>query len=183
MAYHSAGIIHGDIKPQNVLVFEEGPRIVARVADFGFATCFQGHNELISMPKSEPWNAPEHHVRPVTSEQAKQMVIYSLGMLCLWLIFEAGSAIDLPIPPYTVLESGQFISFERCRSEDNLLQDWKSNGNGLIEWVCWLVNEEGQFDSSRKRNLVQIFQLTLALDPKLRSKELERLLDLLVPNR
>lgn len=33
-------IIHEDIKSQNVLAFEEKSRIVVKVANFKFATCF-----------------------------------------------------------------------------------------------------------------------------------------------
>lgn len=73
-----------------MLVFEDMSRFIAKVADFGFATCFQSHNDLISMPKSEPWNAPERHDRHIKGEQGKQMDVYSFGMLCFWLVFKAG---------------------------------------------------------------------------------------------
>lgn len=166
-----------------MLVFEEGPRIIAKVADFGFAACFQGQNGLISIPKSEPWNAPEYHHRPIRPEQAKQMDVYSFGMLCFWLIFGTGFPGDLPLPPSMVLDSGQFINFERCQSEKNLLRDWKSDRYKLVEWVSWLIHEDGHFDSSMKDKLVQFFQSTLAFDPMMRCKELALLIDILVPSR
>lgn len=70
-ANQSAEIVHGDVKPQNVLVFEEKSRIVAKVADFGFATSFQGEDDLVVLPRSVPWNASEHHDGHFKLEQVK----------------------------------------------------------------------------------------------------------------
>lgn len=89
-AYRAVGIIHGDITTENVLTFEDNSRIIAKVADLGSATCFHGHDYLYSMPNIEPENAPEHHTRSFRPELAKEMEVYSFGMLCFWLVFEAG---------------------------------------------------------------------------------------------
>ena len=182
MTYQIADIIHGDIKPENMLVFEDMSRFVAKVADFGFATCFQSHNDLISMPKSEPWNAPERHDRSIKTEQGKQMNVYSFGMLCFWLVFKAGSSIDLPLPQDMTLEIGQFVSFERNRPEENLLQVWRMD-NKLIDWICWLIWQDSNFDNSKKSHLMSFFRSTLAFDPRSRCIEFNELLSLLVPNR
>lgn len=184
VAYQTAGIIHGDIKPGNVLTFEGNSRIIAKVADFGFATFFQDHNDLISMPDIKVWNAPEHHRLNFSPDQAKKMDVYSFGMLCFWLIFKAGSSVDLPLPPDTILESGQFMSFEQNQPEKNLIQLWKRD-NKLVEWVCWLVvvREDGEFDSSTKNRLVSFFCSTLAFEPQSRRTEFEQLLSFLVPDR
>ena len=56
------GVIHGDIKPQNVLVFKDAitKEITVKVADFGYSTLTAGESERVLLPKSRPWNAPEH---------------------------------------------------------------------------------------------------------------------------
>ena len=177
-----AGIIHEDIKPENVLIFEKNSRIVAKVADFGFATCFQSNNDLILIPWKGPWNAPEYHNRSFRPEQAKQMDIYSFGLLCFWLIFEAGSSGSLPLSADTILSGGQFISFRGCQKEKDILQLWKQD-HGLIEWVCWLVRKDDYLDCSMKDRLVSFFRSTLAFEPQWRCTELEDLLNLLVPHR
>ena len=110
-------------------MFEEGSRIIAKVADFGFATCFQSHKDRISMPDIGPWNAPEHHDRSFGPEQAKQMEIYSFGLLCFWLVFKAGSSGDLSLPPDMILKSGQLVNFERDRLKITYFQ----SGRAIID--------------------------------------------------
>lgn len=183
-ADQTIGVIHGDIKPQNVLIFEEDSRFLAKITDFGFSNCFQDDNELISMPKSEPWNAPEHHNSEFLPEQAKQMDVYSFGMLCFWLLFEAGSSFALPVPQDGIQEIDQFMSFEQGQPELSLLQLWKSNGdNELLELVHRLVRQDERFDSDIKNRLMQFFKLTLAFDPQLRSTGFREPLNLLMFDR
>ena len=184
IAYWPTGIIHGDIKPANVLIFEESSRIVARMADFGFATCFQGDNDLISIPISEPWNAPEHHTRHFRPEQAKRMDVFSFAMLCVWFLFEAGISFDLPLPTNMAGEVGQFVSLERYWPEMNLLQQWKSDcKDKLIDWISWLIYEDLRFDSNMKANLIAFFRSTLSVNPQLRCTDFEYLINLITPNR
>ena len=177
-ANQKAGIIHGDIKPQNILVFEEKSRIVAKVADFGFATCFQSEDDLVSIPISVPWNAPEHHGGRFRPEQAKQMDVFSFGMLCFWLLFAVGSLSNLPLHPGTIPESGQLVTFDPCKPEKNLLQLWKRN-NKLVDWICWLVCEDVHNDDNTKKRLIRFFQSTLTLASRLRCTDFEQLVGLL----
>ncbi len=80
-------IIHGDIKPQNLLVFNHKRRShIIKVADFGYSTRWASTNDLIQMPRSEPWTALEWHHRGFTPAQAKLFDVYSFGMLVLWLL-------------------------------------------------------------------------------------------------
>ena len=184
IAYQTAGIIHGDIKPGNVLIFEDDSRAIAKVADFGFATCLQGDNDLISIPKSEPWNAPESNDHYFKTEAAKKMDVYSFALLCTWLVFEAGSSNGLPLPPDTNLEIGQTVSFEARQSEKNLLQLWKRDSdNKLANYINWLVHEDEHLDEGVKDNLIQFFRSTLAFDPESRCMKLEQLLALLSLDR
>ena len=62
----------------------------AKMTDFGCSTIQTDSNESILVGISLPWNAPEHD-RPGqswTKDQAERLDIFSLGMLCLWLLFE-----------------------------------------------------------------------------------------------
>ena len=83
------GVIHGDIKPQIVLVFKDSisRKITVKVANFGYSTLTMGNSGNVLLPKPRPWNAPEHHPGGFEAHEAKKMDVYSFGMLCLWALF------------------------------------------------------------------------------------------------
>lgn len=70
-----------------MLIFDnEAGGYIARVADFGYSTQWALPNDLIQMPRSPPWDAPEWHHRGFTPAQAMKMDSYSFGMVVLWLL-------------------------------------------------------------------------------------------------
>ncbi|KAI4266963.1 MAG: hypothetical protein L6R38_008457 [Xanthoria sp. 2 TBL-2021] len=75
----SAGIIHGDIKPLNALVFDGDGKRIVKLADFGDASICDNEQSLALLPKSVPWDPPEHHYRGIPYQEAKKMDIYSFG--------------------------------------------------------------------------------------------------------
>jgi serine/threonine-protein kinase len=54
-AIHALGIVHRDLKPANILVDEQGPAAVAKIADFGIASFLSAS---VTAP-AEPLSAPE----------------------------------------------------------------------------------------------------------------------------
>lgn len=60
------------------------------MADFGYSTQWALPNDLIQMPRSRPWDAPEWHHRGFTPAQAMKMDSFSFGMVVLWLLGYAG---------------------------------------------------------------------------------------------
>jgi serine/threonine protein kinase len=157
-------VIHGDIKPKNVLVFEDGSEnYTTRLADFGFSTHFRGDSDLISVPISVPWNAPEHHHRGVTPPEAKLMDVYSFGMLCTWLLFGSGALSTITLFPWVPRNGERSLSFEESLRGFDLLKDWKNeDGKVLPRWAVRLVDQHEGFDRSAKQIIFRFFELSLA---------------------
>lgn len=155
------GVIHGDIKPENVLIFQDrSSRFVAKVADFGYSTLAARDDDLIEMPKSEPWNAPEHHHRGFKLSKAIAMDTYSFGMLCLWLLF--GETKDYPTNGV----------LEQYKSEDKL---------PALAHKC--VMTAAGLNPEQKSNLNGLFSSTLDREPNRRNSDFKFLLELLAKNR
>jgi serine/threonine protein kinase len=91
IANRKLDVIHGDLKPHNVLIFQDASgNYIARVGDFGYSSHFQGQDDIVFLPRSVPWAAPEWHHRWFTAMDAKKMDVYSFGLVCLWLILGPG---------------------------------------------------------------------------------------------
>jgi serine/threonine-protein kinase len=102
---HSKGIIHMDIKPQNIILPKDG---TAKVADFGIAQLEEGENENSS--NSEEAVGSIHYISP---EQARgeavdaRSDIYSLGVVMYEMFtgklpFDGDSVAEVAVKHFTV---------------------------------------------------------------------------------
>ena len=141
-----------------MLVFDKDTTVfTAKVADFGYSTRWAVPNDLIQMPRSQPWAAPEWHHRGFTPAQAMLMDTYSFGMLVLWLI----SRVD------------------QIRSDH-----YFKSGSGESSKAAELIPQVVEFTfRNQKLDLNTFFNVTLTHDAANRCSDFQQLQKLLSPER
>jgi serine/threonine protein kinase len=172
---YSIGIIHGDIKPENVLVFKEkSGQYSAKVIDFGYSARYTDHSHQLMLVGSELWNAPEHSNHgPWSLSQAIKADLFSLGMLFLWLLFEPCS------PRRAMSSSPEVTDISPSRMEDNLGRRKRKLRAYAQELLAMTTTLEGKkkeafrkfFDSSlnetpEQRHMESLQELLRKLDPQ-----------------
>ena len=87
-------VVHGDVKPQNVLIFSDDPNVEryttqgrAKLTDFGYSCFGTRDSDLVYLPFSNIWSAPEYHDRAFELSAAKKVDIFSFGLTAVYLLF------------------------------------------------------------------------------------------------
>lgn len=116
-ALHALGVVHGDIKPENILLFCDDTNLVAKISDFGF--CLPGDDELQAAKGGTPlWNAPEcmedaeEDLLEHKSDRGRD--IYSYGLL-IWLVQSPLSRVTSPLP--MLMAVSRYVLFEELPFE------------------------------------------------------------------
>jgi serine/threonine protein kinase len=78
---HRCGIIHGDVKSENVLIFSDPEKeFIAKLSDFGFSTVAEAADADELVGGTRPWKAPETN-SPVQKHLLQATDTYSYGLL------------------------------------------------------------------------------------------------------
>jgi len=145
-------------------------KTTVKVADFGYSTLAVGDAKNICLPKSRPWNAPEHHFGEFTTHDAKQTDVYSFGMLCLWVV-SRGAPILQNNTEYTFAAStGSCTMLEQLKYDDKLEQ----LANQLIDSI-----PPAEINAEHRHRLKEFFSLAVPLNWTKRTSDLRRLMSLL----
>jgi len=145
------------------------------VTDFGYSTLAAGESGIVFLPKSRPWNSPEHHFDEFNVLQAKKTDVYSFGMLCVWLLFE-DSLLDIP---HTSVDGAlELISFNVPLGPLTLLERLKGDDK-VTHIVNQLIELMSDLNTERRIRLKEFFSLTLQLDPQKRTSDVGKLVCLL----
>ncbi|KAL4733652.1 hypothetical protein BDV11DRAFT_77005 [Aspergillus similis] len=126
---HRCGIIHGDVKSENILIFSDPQKeYVAKLSDFGFSVVGEATNAEVYVGGTRPWKAPETKT-PVPKHLLRATDIYSYGLL-LWRLATDGKdpfrfwvKSDLQGDVY-------YQTLERLKEEDRLIQN-----TALEKWL------------------------------------------------
>jgi len=99
-ALHAAGIVHGDMKHENVLIFPRsdatGVKYTAKLADFGGSVMDMSTEEFRRMESwTWPFQAPEWET-PLTRQGMMLTDVYSFGLLVWRAYLDGEGFISLP---------------------------------------------------------------------------------------
>lgn len=163
-------VVHGDIKPENILVFAEQNTIVAKVADFGYAALFAKDDDLLRLPRSQPWVDPNWHNSGHRFSEAVQTDVFSFGIVCLWCLYS-----DELLKKASI---GAVEEEQKQKHLRNLLLNLKSQ-DALVAMANELVTDTIELGASEKLQLQKFFALTLCKDLSLRAKDVKSIIWLL----
>ncbi|CUS10335.1 unnamed protein product [Tuber aestivum] len=136
LAIHGSGIVHGDVKSENILVFwsAEKGRMVGKVGDFGSSVLdFREDGQGGLLAHTIPWNAPEYD-EDIPRDHLKFTDVYSFGMLIFRVMlgginpfkispFKSGD-VDIELRSQELKKDPGFLSLvavmlcERCDASD-----------------------------------------------------------------
>lgn len=156
---HRCGIVHGDVKSENVLIFSHPERqYIAKVADFGFSVVAEAADSMISIGGTRPWKAPEAN-SPVSKAQSKLTDVYSFGLLVWRVAADGKSPFDL-IMSNSLQEEEYFTEIERIKQDDEL----KARSE-LISWYPVFVRRRPGFRGLSTPSVTEIVQKLQSYDP------------------
>ncbi|KAL9028825.1 MAG: hypothetical protein Q9196_002853 [Gyalolechia fulgens] len=94
-ALHQVGLVHGDIKAENILVCSSPDRkYTAKISDFGFSIVAATENNQVWMGGTDPWRAPEIELGSIQIDLAIKTDIYSFGLLAWVIVLNGGNPFD-----------------------------------------------------------------------------------------
>ncbi|KIW23673.1 uncharacterized protein PV07_11853 [Cladophialophora immunda] len=158
---HSHNIIHGDLKPHNVLIFKESDTFVAKVTDFGYSHQYSGAADAYSLPLSEPWQAPEIDGSDTefSLQEAKRADIYSYALLCAWILYQ-----------HRLHECVAHDNANPCSGNNSISSLQKLKSSGQLQKVVLDLVDGDELQPKHKAELRELFRHALASEPSARNE-------------
>ncbi len=125
---HECGIVHGDVKPDNILIFPHDgfqKAFTAKLTDFGHSVfAFEGRTSLPAF--TLPYSAPEATIHlQLTFEDMKRTDVYSYGLVLLSLFVGRDCCADLGdvLASYKSDDTMSDYAMELVEKEDRVHRD------------------------------------------------------------
>lgn len=151
---HRCGIVHGDVKSENVLIFSHPERqFIAKVADFGYSLVEATVDDLVNLGGTRPWKAPETKSR-VPKDQLRLTDVYSFGLLVWRLALDGMSPFDFIIAEQVQADQRQ-VEVDRLKREDEMVKTSK-----LENWYfAYFVASKAYRSSTVPKSNIEILEL------------------------
>lgn len=158
---------------------DEDRNLIPKVSDFGYATLAAGQDELVQLAITRPWNAPEIHHRGDTFELsvAKKMDSYSVGVLCIWILFR--NRYEKWISSLQTIYEGTLGTVVAADLLGTIELIKGSEQLELAEFAEILVALNDDLTRAEMDDLTKLFHKTLTSDLNERSNDFVELLQLL----
>ena len=178
---HACDIVHGDVKLENILTFEEEDEakkqynaydLRCKLTDFGVSRVSA---EQVVIGGSRPWQAPECYQESYFAiEAGKRTDVYSFGML-IWRVMLDGD-------PFKLLGEfdGETDKEKRLKRNDAVAA--MKREDGLVDHICSSLNQSGNFSRPQLEVLNTIVKMTMVSNPSERELDFGRIIRMLRPD-
>lgn len=125
-AIHHCGLVHGDLKPDNVLIIQEGNQRHAKLADFGLCVFEQDVQEGVRLGGTPGWLAPEVQAgKLLDKEGLVRADTFSYGLLLWRVMLHQGKVLRTSATQSASSEALQELTVPSGNGEkiDNLLRE------------------------------------------------------------
>ena len=146
-----------------------------QLTDFGFSSFAASDDTLVRVSRSEPWEAPEWHMRDFTLAKAKKMDIYSFGLLCFWIFFRDQTLVEFGLPSATVHSAFLGTDPEATAA----IQALKKEGDSMLHWALKLLQGRQDLTDRIRSCLEQVFKSVLVNDSEARHATMDAVVNLL----
>lgn len=148
---HECCMVHGDLKPANILIFAGQDRLVAKLADFGLSfDDSEATSSSLALNGTVGWRAPEVvDGKRLTLEEAQKADNYSLGLVAGETLFDSAGR----QPQLTEDQRKQWIENQMMKFEDTAdIEDQLKSS--LISTLQHLLQDE---PSNRVLRVARLF--------------------------